>query len=706
MRHSIVIAIVVVCLSASAASAQFVQQGSKLIGTGATGAAAQGRAVALSADGNTAIVGGQSDNGGAGAAWIFTRSNGTWSQQGSKLVGSGAGPGSPGGALQGWTVAISGDGNTAIVGGPFDSNDVGAAWIFVRSGTTWSQQGSKLIGSGATGKANQGWAVALSADGNTALMGGIVDNNSIGAAWVFTRSGTTWTQQSKLVGTGSSGQGEQGFGVSLAADGNTAVVGGPGDNAGAGAMWVFTRSGSTWTQQGSKLTGTGATGTGTLGGAVAVSADGNTAAACGTHDSSNMGACWVFARGNGTWTEQGSKLVGTGAGGSLVYQGTSVALSGNGNVLIEGGVEDASGTGAAWVFTRAGQSWSQLGAKLVGTGVVPASAGAGLGQSVSLSTDGRTAMVGGWTNNNSEGATWVFTWPRVPQPIADFDGDAHSDIAVYNTASGVWSTLTSTSGYGGATNIGWGGSGYTPVPGDYDGDGKTDLGVYQASSGNWYVLLSSTNFTTAMAINAGGTGWDPEPADYDGDGRTDFVVYNRTTGQWYGLKSSTNYTTSLSIMYGGGSWFAVPADYDGDGKTDIGVYEGNSGTWSVLLSSTLYTTSLSQSVGGAGYTPVPADFDGDGRADFAVYGYLGTGLWYALLSSSNYTTTLSVSWGGSGYTPVKGDFDGDGRADLALYVPSTSMWYILLSGSNYTTTIVRSWGGSGYAPVPGYPLIN
>ena len=75
---------------AHAAAAQFAQQGSKLVGTGAVGAAHQGNSVAISADGNTAIVGGYADNAFAGAAWVFTRSEGVWSQQGSKLVGTGA----------------------------------------------------------------------------------------------------------------------------------------------------------------------------------------------------------------------------------------------------------------------------------------------------------------------------------------------------------------------------------------------------------------------------------------------------------------------------------------------------------------------------------------------------------------------------------------------------------------------------------------
>src|SRR5215472_7989508 len=127
--------------SSQLALTQFTQQGSKLVGINALGPASQGWSVALSGDGNTAIVGGREDDSGTGAAWVFTPSGGVWAQQGSKLVGTGA----VGNANQGTSVALSGDGNTAIVGGPDDNfgtnSGAGAAWVFTQSGGVWSQQG-------------------------------------------------------------------------------------------------------------------------------------------------------------------------------------------------------------------------------------------------------------------------------------------------------------------------------------------------------------------------------------------------------------------------------------------------------------------------------------------------------------------------------------------------------------------------------------
>jgi hypothetical protein len=140
---------------------------------------------------------------------------------------------------QGISVSLSADGNTAIVGGYLDNFQAGAAWVWTRSAGVWTQQGSKLVASGAVGNAQQGVSVSISADGNKAIIGGLHDDSNVGAAWVWTRSGGIWTQQSKLVGSGALGNTLQGQSVALSADGTTAIVGGTGDNSGNGAAWVF-----------------------------------------------------------------------------------------------------------------------------------------------------------------------------------------------------------------------------------------------------------------------------------------------------------------------------------------------------------------------------------------------------------------------------------------------------------------------------------
>ena len=399
------------------------QQGSKLVGTGAAGSAGQGISLAISADGNTAIVGGPHDNSNIGAVWIYTRNGGIWSQQGSKLVGTGA----IGAAYQGQSVALSADGNTAIVGGYNDNGLVGAAWVYTRNGGVWTQQDSKLVGNDALGNAQQGFSVSLSADGNTALVGGPSDiSGAGGAVWVFTRGGAVWTQQgNKLSGTGGiiGSFASQGQSVSLSADGNTAIVGGRGDNNSLGAAWIFARSGSVWTQQGSKLVGTGSSLAAWQGSAVSISADGNTAIVGGYNDIPG-GAAWVFTRSAGVWTQQGSKIAaGTGTPGSPTWQGFSVSISADGNTAIIGGFS-YDNQGSAAVYTRSSGVWIQQGTNLLGpVGSISQTF------SVSLSADGKTAIVGGWNENNAAGAVWLYSIRNT------WTGNTNTD---WNTASN-WS---------------------------------------------------------------------------------------------------------------------------------------------------------------------------------------------------------------------------------------------------------------------------
>jgi hypothetical protein len=181
---------------APAVHAQLLQQ-AKLVGSGAvpsTGVSpgvAQGTSVVLSSDGNTALVGGPQDNALAGAVWVFGRNGAVWSQQGAKLFGSGgaSGRGDFPGSKQGSSVAISGDGTTAIIGGPGDSYPVGAAWVFTRTGGVWTPQGAKPVGTGGGGDSAQGVSVAISSGGNTAIVGGKGDSQGVGAVWFFVRSG-------------------------------------------------------------------------------------------------------------------------------------------------------------------------------------------------------------------------------------------------------------------------------------------------------------------------------------------------------------------------------------------------------------------------------------------------------------------------------------------------------------------------------------
>jgi hypothetical protein len=150
--------------------------------------------------------------------------------------------------LFGVSVSLSGD--TVVVGAFVDDDagaaDTGSAYVFVREGTAWTEQ-AKLAASDAAAGDEFGTSVSLS--GETALVGAFVDDHAGGAdagsAYVFVRTGTTWTEQAKLVAPDAASEDHFGYAVSLS--GETAIVGARFD--GAGSAYVFVRNGTAWTAQ-------------------------------------------------------------------------------------------------------------------------------------------------------------------------------------------------------------------------------------------------------------------------------------------------------------------------------------------------------------------------------------------------------------------------------------------------------------------------
>jgi hypothetical protein len=315
------------------------------------GAAGNDFGISTALSGDTAIIGGDDSGVGTGSAYVFTYTGNTWTQQ-AKLLAS---DGQAGDIFGGTMIAL--DGDTAIIGAAYTDNHKGSAYVFTRTGNTWTQQ-AKLTASDGFHGALFGIGIALS--GDTALIGTTRDDdngNFSGSAYVFTRTGSSWTEQQKLLA--SDGAAQDRFGQCVSISGDTAVIGAVNDDNGKGSAYVFTRSGTTWTQQQKLLASDGATGD-YFGNHLSI--DGNTTvigAPAHKNNGQSSGAAFVFTRTGTTWTQQAELLASDGASGDL-FSDWAVSLEGDTALIGAYGNSDmGANTGSAYVFTRTGSSWTE-----------------------------------------------------------------------------------------------------------------------------------------------------------------------------------------------------------------------------------------------------------------------------------------------------------------------------------------------------------
>ena len=363
----------------------------------------------ISTDGNTVVVGAQVESTGgatAGSTYIFTRSGTTWSQQ-AKLQPSDVAAGDASGAQ----VSISGDGNTLVLSSPGDDTGytgAGAAYIFTRSGTTWSQQ-QKLVASTPEEYGQFGRGVGISTDGNTVVVGAPGEDTGAGdtgAVYVFIRSGTTWSQQQKIQHSDRAQYDALGEHVAVSSNGNDAIISAR-QKSGGGAAYVFTRSGTTWSQQ-AKIVSSDLQDYDSFGADVDISDNGATViVGADAEDSggSAAGAAYIFTRSGTTWSQQQKIQASDIQAGD--FFGIAVALDTTGDLAIVGSYRedtDYSNAGAAYVFTRDGTTWSEE-SKITPTDSARA-ASDGFGNTVAISSD--TAIVGG-SGVEGEGAAYIFT---------------------------------------------------------------------------------------------------------------------------------------------------------------------------------------------------------------------------------------------------------------------------------------------------------
>jgi len=301
-----------------------------------------GVSVAISADGNTVIAGSPREEDLKGAVRAFVRTGTTWSQLGPELTGES----SRGRALFGRSVAISADGQTALIGAPGSAT----ATILHRSGSGWTQEGATIASPDKPHAGGFGSTVALSGDGSVAFIGAPGVESRSGAVWAFVREGNDWRQQGEALTGGSEATAGAHFGSGLALsfDGSTALVGADGDSEGAGAAWALVRSGATWIHQGPKLTASGELGAAHFGQSVALSASGDSALVGGPADNDRRGAAWTLTRADSKWSQQ-AKIPTPDLSGASRF-GTSVSLSADGLTALIGAPYEHKLPGSAWAL--------------------------------------------------------------------------------------------------------------------------------------------------------------------------------------------------------------------------------------------------------------------------------------------------------------------------------------------------------------------
>ena len=347
-------------------------------------------------DSNATVINGNESNNdlhAAGAAYVFTRSlTGVWAQQAYLKASSGFG-------VINFGSAVTIDGDTIIVGAEGDvtpNGATGAAYVFTRTANTWTQQAVLIPSNGGWG---DDFGIAVDLSGNTVIIGASGDDsnetginppgtdNSLfgaGAAYIFVRNGSNWTQQAYIKAS-NTGHNDQ-FGRSVAIDADTVIIGAwfeSSDSIGinadenndlanqAGAAYVFTRSGTTWSQQ-AYLKASNTDAQDYFGISVAVSADtiavgspkesSNSAGINGIQTnnlSNNSGAVYVFTRMGNTWIQQAYVK----ARFPLAFNSFGASLDIKGNKLLVG-ADDSSGAagakiGRTHVLSRTAGFWSE-----------------------------------------------------------------------------------------------------------------------------------------------------------------------------------------------------------------------------------------------------------------------------------------------------------------------------------------------------------
>jgi hypothetical protein len=702
-----------------------------LTSSGTTG---MGYSIAVAADGQTAAVGIP----GSGEVLVYTGSGTSWSSTPYAtltVAGSGA---------FGYSVAVSSDGRTIVVGAPFTNASRGAAYVFTQqtgcslSSCGWSFPSSPtatFTDSGASSGESFGGAVAISADGHTVIAAAPGASLNAGEAFLYTNSGGGWTNTPTTTFTGT-GSDQLGTSLGLSGDGQAVVAGAPGASSGAGNAFLYTSSGSGWSN--TPTADLAASGSSALGTSVAIAGDGHTVVAGAPQNGSGNGSVYVYSNSGSGWSASPSAAL-SGSGGEQF--GSSVAMTGDGQSVTIGAPDWTSSEGQVLVYTKVGSAWpiqptdtytgsgtEQLGysvsssadGQTIGAGDPGAGSNAGaaniygtpvpgyqsapswavtgatsndnLGDSVAISADGHTAVVGapgvtGSDSNAQGGEVLIFkqqsngAWLTTPTKTysgsgseylgasvavsadgqtvvagADQAGSNNGDAFIYAQSGGSWPSSATRTFSGASLNdllgasVGISADGQTVVVGE-PGAGGSSAGaalVYTQASGSW------ANTPTSSTLTVSGTDWLGAAVAISGDGRTVVTGAPFTSGTIIGGTTQSNVGEVDIFTESGGTWSHVSPSVSMDTVAELGTSVAISANGQEIAAGGPESDFLNAAAG-----------DGGGIVLFLNYqAYTLTQTGYATSSDGNAThgdeLGESVAVSADGHTVAAGDPGADG----------------------------------------------
>jgi hypothetical protein len=579
----------------------------------------------------------------------------------------------------GSSVAMNADGTTVVIGAgaaPFSNGisvDAGQARVFDWNGASWVQRGADIDGE-AVGD-ESGSSVAISGDGNTVVIGAPFNDPTglspgTGHVRVYDWNGATWVQRGADIDGEAAGD-QSGSSVAMSGDGGTVAIGAPfndGTGVDAGHTRIYDWNGATWVQRGGDIDGEAA---GDQSGFSVAMSDGGGTVAIGARFNDGTGfdggQARVYHWDRVTWVQRGGDIDGEAAGDE---SGSSVAISGDGTRVVIGAIRNGDtgvDAGHARVYHWNGVSWMQRGTDLDGE-----AAGDWSGYAVAMSDDGDTVVIGARFNNpipssHDVGHVRVYHWNGGSwvQRDTDLDGEAEDDWSGYSVAEGDDGNIIA---IGARLNDPTGSTpdaGHTRVyrwTGDTDGDGLSDedeISIYGTDPDDpdsdddglddgaevitystdpndpdsdddglddWQeVNASSTAFPVLTPFVLGGP-TDPNDADSDDDGLDD----------WQEVNASATAFPVLTPFVLGGPTDPNDADTDGDGLDD----------WQEVNASSTAFPVLTPFVLGGPTDPNDADTDGDGADD-----------------RQEVTGDANGAYGNAPTNPNVADTDGDGLTD-------------------------------------------